>query len=217
MATLEDPNLAYLARIESNGGLRTVVVPRGDGYVYSATSGTLAAALASGSAVFLMRSPASAAKLAYIDRIRLQWTTIVAFTTPITAGRRLQIHRGSGSTATSGGTAPAANGVLKKNTNTTSNSIFDSSLSGDIRIASTGALTITGGSLETEAIATMSLVHAGAAGAFVEEVFEFGVSESSELILNPNQYLAVRTPVAMDAAGTWQLAVKVDWREAVST
>jgi len=216
MATLEDPSLAFLARIESNGGLRTAIVPRGDGYVYSGLTGIMPAALAAGSIAFLMRSPANANRIAYIDRIRVQYTTIAAFTAPVTAGRRLQLFRGINSTGTSGGAAPANNSVAKKNPSTASNSIFDATQGGDVRIATTAGLTLTGGVWETEPLATMPLTHVGTAGANVEQIFEFSATVSAELVLTPNQYLTLRTPAAFDAGGTWQLAVKVDWREALA-
>jgi site-specific DNA-cytosine methylase len=47
-----------------------------------------------------------AALQAYITRVRLMYTTIVAYTTPVTAGRRLGLYRGAGAAA-SGGTAIA--------------------------------------------------------------------------------------------------------------
>lgn len=195
----------------SQKALRTVVVPRGVGFSVSNITGTIAAALAANSSVFAMRLDPGSAVRAYIDRIRLQYTTIVAYTTAVTAGRRLAVFRGSGAAA-SGGTAIAT--AVRKWTAFGATSEFDSVNGGDLRIATTGALTVTGITFETDPIALMTLTHVGAAGAFLETIFEFSPFESSEIVLEPGQLLAVRNPVAMDAAGTWQLGVGVQWREA---
>lgn len=189
---------------------RVCIVGRGNAFSVSSITGTVAAALAINSSVFAMRLDPGSANRAFIERVRLQFTTIVAFTTAVTAGRRLAIYRGSGANA-AGGTAIAT--VAKKHS-TSSGSEFESAQGGDVRISTTGALTVTGITYETNEFATMPLVHVGAAGAFFEEVFEFHATESHPIVLEPGQLLAVRNPVAMDAAGTWQLAVRVDWHEA---
>ena len=61
----------------------------------------------------------------------------------------------------------------------------------------------------------MSLVHVGAAGGYREAVYEYGAAASQPIQLDPGQLLAIRNgTAAFDAAGTWQLAVIVDWYEA---
>ena len=190
---------------------RVSLVARGTSYGVSSITGTIAAALGANSAVFAMRlDPAAGATYkAYIARMRLTYTTIVAFTTPITAGRRLALYRGAGAAA-SGGTALAT--AAKKDT-ADGNSQFNSGEGGDMRIATTGALTVTGITFETE-FRTLTLVHVGAAGGFVERVWEFNASDAGgEIVLNQGELIAVRNPAAMDAAGTWQLGVDVDWVE----
>lgn len=58
-------------------------------------------------------------------------------------------------------------------------------------------------------------VEPGTAGAFRDAVWEFAAgAESQPIQLDPGQALLIRNPQAMDAAGTWQLAVAVDWYEA---
>lgn len=203
-----------VGEIEGNRALRTSLVCRGEGYGVSATTGVLAAALAAGSTVFAMRlDPGAGNRLAFIDRVRLQWTCIAAFTTPVTAGRRLELYRAAATANPSGGTGIAV--PPPKNTNYAA-SEFATAQNGDLRIATTGALTMTGSTFEAAPLRGMSLAHAGAAGAFFEEVFEFSAGESEQITLQPGQLLAVRTPVAMDAAGTWQLTVSVDWFEAAA-
>ena len=110
MANLQDGRAtAGLAAVENvTKGLRTTQVPRSiRGYTLAGSSGTIAAALAANSSVLALRmSPSAGALLAYITRVRLMVSTIVAFTTPVTAGRRLGLYRGAGAAA-SGGTAVA--------------------------------------------------------------------------------------------------------------
>lgn len=43
---------------------------------------------------------------------------------------------------------------------------------------------------------------------------DFAASESCPIILEPGQLIAIRNPVVMDAAGTFQVSVAVDWHEA---
>lgn len=213
MAIIEGGASSALLEVESDKkALRAVVAARGDAYCVAGITGTIAAALGANSSVFAMRLDPGAALNAYIERVRLQYTTIVAYTTPVTANRRLAIYRGSGAAA-SGGTALT---TAAQKDSTSSPSECNSAQGGDIRIATTGALTVTGITYETQEFATMPLVHVGAAGAFLEQVFEFATTESAPIVLQPGQLFAVRNPVAMDAAGTWQLAVRVDWHEAAA-
>lgn len=201
-----------IVEVETNKAIRSSLVCRGEGYAVSGTTGTLAAALGAGSSVFIMRhDPAAGNRLSFIERVRLQWTTLVAFTTPITAGRRLELYRGSTTAVATGGAAIAI--PPPKNTAYAA-SEFAAAQGGDIRISTTAALGVTGHTFEASPLRGMSLAHVGAAGAFFEEVFEFAAGESEPICLQPGQCLAVRTPVAMDAGGTWQLGVSVDWHEA---
>jgi hypothetical protein len=211
MAIIENGATSTQAKVEV-GSFRTTLVPRGDTYAVSAVTGTVGAALVANSSVFAMRLDPSSARLAFIERIRLQYTTIVAYTTPITAGRRLALFRGSGAAA-GGGTAITA--AVSKST-TSPLSEFNTAQGGDMRVATTGALTVTGITFEADPIRTMSLVHVGNAGNYAESLWEFHASECAPVVLQPGQLLAIRNPAAMDAAGTWQLVVNVDWHEAVA-
>lgn len=215
MARIESGTTAVANEVfaESTSAARVTQIHRGVGFSAAGTTGTIAAALAANSSVFAMRLDPSSAVNAFIHRVRLQFTTIVAFTTPLTAGRRLELYRGSGATP-SGGTAIAI-ATPKRSSN--ANSEFNSALGGDIRIASTGALTVTGITFETVPFAVMPLIHVGAAGNFTDAVFELAAAETGQALqLEPGQLLAVRNPVAMDAAGTWQLSAQVHWTEATA-
>lgn len=189
-----------------------LAIRRGPAHSLSGTTGIIGAALAQNSAVLAMRSDptAGASWHAYIARIRLEWTTIVAFTTPITAARRLGLYRGAGANTT-GGTALAP---VKRDTGNTTASEFLAASGGDSRIATTAAL---GGTptWEADPIREMSLVHVGAAGAYREAIWEFSDQTAGPFTLAPGELLGIRNPVVMDAGGTWQLAFTVDYNEIV--
>jgi hypothetical protein len=86
---------------------------RGFGYGVAGSSGVIAAALAQDSIVFsILCGPQGGAPAAgvvdnrlsvWFDRLRLAFTTIAAFTTPMTAARRLGLYR-----ATNAGAAVTA-------------------------------------------------------------------------------------------------------------
>lgn len=208
MAVLQDPVDGTTQRIESylRSG-RVSLVPRGAGYSVSNITGTIGAALAANSAVFVARNAPASGFDVLIKRIFLQWTTIVAFTTPVTASRRLAIYRGSGAAA-SGGTAIAAAGRKSLDDGA---SDMDAASGGDMRISTTGALTVTGITFETPEFGTMLLVAQGAAGAYKEKIWEADAADSAPFVIRPGELVAIRNPAAMDAAGTWQLAVDMDW------
>lgn len=191
------------------GSLRKANVPRGMGYSISSVTGTVAAALTANSSVFVMRLNPGSPKLAYITELRAQFTTIVAFTTANTAARRLEIFRGSGASA-SGGTALAA-AVPQSQLNAPSQ--FNAAIGGDMRISTTAALTVTGITYETQCFRSIQLATFGTAGAKYEFERRWDAPQNQPIVLLPGQLLAVRNPVAMDAAGTWTLAVDVEWYE----
>lgn len=209
MANIAFSSSAGVLNGENNAAFAIAKSP-GVGYGVTGVTGTIAAALAANSSIFAMRLSPATTKKAYIQKIRVDFTTIVAFTTPITAGRRLAIFRGAGAAA-SGGTAIA--GANAQKSTTYADSQFTASNGGDIRIASTGLLTVTGITFETDPFKMLPLSHVGNAGAFIERVWEFHENESEPLILQPGQLIAIRNPAAMDAAGTWQLNVQVEWYE----
>lgn len=191
---------------------RVTLAPRGFPYSVSGATTTVAAALASGAAVFTMRNDASSAKLVFVERIRLQFTTLVAFTTPVTVGRRLHLVRSTVSSANpSGGTALTP--VPKDSTHTDSECSVAGG--GDTRISTTAALTVTGTTWDTLPIRTIMLTHVGAAGAHHEALLEFSSSESAPIVLQPGQALGIVAGQAFDAAGTWNLGVNLEFHEAV--
>ncbi len=199
------------ANVNVEGSMYTVdMAPSGNHYTVAAKTGTIAAAAAANAAVFAMRLNPGYSGKAYIGVVKVRFTCIVAFTTPVTQTRSLAIVRGAGAAA-SGGTAIAT--VAKKDTSYGSSN-FESALGGDVRIGSTGALTVTGITFEAVNQGELTLAHVGAAGAFYEHVWEWE-NRAHALELNPGELMAIRVgPSAMDAAGTWAIGIEVQWREA---
>lgn len=207
-------NGGVVADVNSERALQSVVVPpAGTYYAAASKTGTIAAAAAAGAAVFTMRlNPSYGGKL-YLDRIRLRWTTIVAFTTAVTQTRSIVLTRGTGAAA-SGGTSMAT--AVKMDT-TYAASQTDVATGGDVRIATTGALTVTGITWEAQNIIEATLAHVGAAGNYYEELIDLSQSRGHPIELNPGELIGVRVGAsAMDAAGTWSLGVNVKWRESTT-
>jgi hypothetical protein len=200
--------------LATEGGVnagRVVIVSRGKGFSVSGTTGTVAATLAPNSSLFTMRlDPGAGGIKAFIERVRVEFTTLTAFSVPVTAGRRIGLFRASGATP-SGGTA-IVDAVPKHSTN--DGSEFSAGNGGDIRFATTALLTVTGITFEPVALRELSLAHVGAAGGFRDAVWEFNAAESMPIQLDAGQLIALRNIPAMDAAGTFQLSVSVDWVEA---
>jgi hypothetical protein len=173
-------------------------------YALAGVTGTVGAALAQDSIVFaLLVDPASALS-AYLEQLRLSFVAIVAFTTPITAGRRLGVYRATGVAAT-GGTAL---NVVKKKGASSPASVVTSA-----RIAAAAALGVAGIVRDADPILVADLVHVGAAGGRAEFAYEFTGTKNTPHEVRPGELLVVSNPVAMDAAGTWQLGVNAHWRE----
>jgi len=210
MAVFQDPvSPSNIARVESVGAIRTMLQPVGESYVSGGQTTTMAAALASLATVWLMRMATGAgSRVARIDRLRLQYTTIVAYTVPLTVGRRLAVFRGtSSSPVTSGGAAIDPNPPKAL---TMGSSSFDSAAGGDVRIATTAALVTSNVTFEVTPLKIMPLAHVGNAGNFYEIVFNF---QDHPLTLRAGEVVAIRAGQLFDAAGTWQLGVNAEWRE----
>lgn len=191
------------------------------GQVGAASTGTVAAALAADGAVWTLRYPESVAavlmpgagaanaKKLYVGRIEVVVTTIVAFTTPVTAGRHLKLVRGTGPAGTADPSGGAAWTPARKRSD------FDANVEalGVGRVATTGALTTTGFTFETAALARMPLAGAGAAGAVASASFVFDGRQAAPVILLPGQVLALAAGATFDAAGTWEAFINVDFAE----
>ena len=191
--------------------LRVSQIARGASYSLVGQTGTMAAALGANSSIWAVRLDASAGATykVYIDRLRVEWRTLTAFTTPITEGRRIALFRGSGA-APSGGTTIIP---VKKDSADGVSQIANTE-GGAAHIATTAALTVAGITFEADPIRIFPLEHNGAAAAREERIWEFDPgSASGAQVLNQGEVLAIRNPAAMDAAGTFKLTVTIDYHE----
>jgi hypothetical protein len=192
--------------------MRVMHFNRGYGYAASGVSGTIAAGLAQDSLVLALLcdpQPNAAANKRLemcFDRLAIAVTTIAAFTTPISAGRRLGVYRATGPAATGG--TPLA---VARKASTAPTSICSSAL-----LAAASALGAAGIAREPTPIGTLDLVHVGAAGARQEFLFELAAPANAEMVIGPGELLVVSNPVVFDAGGTWQLTLKeAHWIEAM--
>lgn len=207
---LQGTNSVNVLADSYQNGLRVSYVPHSDAFSISSVTGIMAAALAANSTVFAMRLNPGSPKLAYITQLRVRWVCLTAFTTPISVtGRRLALYRGAGAAA-SGGTALTVAGSQDAKDPV---SHFNAAIGGDLRIATTAALTVTGITYESQEFETFLVATLGTAAA--TSVFErrWDSPDSHPIILIPGQVLAIRNPVVMEAAGTWNLGVDVEWFE----
>jgi hypothetical protein len=189
-----------------NQAQRFAHAARGPLYTLSAQTGTMAAALAANSSVFAMRlDPAAGASYkAYIVYFYVTVNVIAAFTTTVTAGRRLALFRGTGGPHTG-----ATQLTPAKFDSVDPASEFAVASGGDCRIATTAALA-GAPTFEADPLFTWALTAFGVAGANANYMMGEG---RSEVVINQGETLAVRNPAAMDAAGTWQLTVNAGWYE----
>lgn len=212
MARIEGVGGTNKQQVEDNGSGAVHIMNRKGARLFriAELTTTIAAALAANSSVFAARLDPGAAVNAYVTRVRLRYTTIGAYTTPLTVGRRLTLQRFSAAAMT-GGTAIAA---VSPADSSYSGSEFNTANGGDVRIATTAALGVAGVTFEGLIHGTMSLLHVGNAGNYLESLWEWDTAQGGPLVLRPGQGLCVRNPAAMDAAGTWNLGVEVEGYEA---
>jgi len=175
------------------------------GQIITGITGTMAAGLSVGSTVWAFRYPASASGVLYVSRVHQHYCCIGSFTTPVTAGRRLHLVRGSGGDPS----GSSALDVERKNANDT----LETLVSG--RIANTGGVTVTSVSYETPVKRRLLLAHAGSAGVDYDEEWRFDGIAAEPLYLQPGQLLGCVAGATFDAAGTWQLNLSVDAIELV--
>ncbi len=185
----------------------------GGHYSIGAQTGTMAAAIASAAQVFQVRW-ADPSKLFILKKLSVQCATLTGFAAT-SLGAPLELIVGHGSTANgSGGTALAPTSSSNRMRQTMATTAFTTS--GEIRIATTAALTAaTGQTLEAAAISEClgapngTLVQSPLMALFEQR--DFG---AHALILNTGDTLAVRT-LNPAATGTWVACFTMEWVEAV--
>jgi len=180
-------------------------------FMISATTGIIPAALGAGSIFFGGVVPIYVTNPVQIKRLRIQWTTIVAFSVPVTR-RSLALYRGYGTDTMSNGTRLEP---LNKYSSG-SNSDLGSAVGGHLWIATTTTLVFAGAEqYEANAFFESPFTNVGNAGNFAERDHDFVEAFGQPITINPGELFAIRNPFVMDAGGTWQIAVEMEWNEAV--
>ncbi len=176
--------------------------PAGKPVSVSGSTGTMAAALGANSLVFAARVSELATGHVLVTRVRIQWTCLLAFTTAVTAGRRIAVRRAAVPAAL------AASGTVL--TAVLHNSSDPAVITSDVRIATTAGLTATGVTVEASDLAQIPLAGFGSIGSFQDMVVDLS---ANPIRLGPGEALVLTNPVAMDVVGTWQLAVHLNLLE----
>jgi hypothetical protein len=186
----------------------------GNEYSLGVTTGIIAASLGASSELFQFRN-ASSTTLARINRITISaavTTTMFAAGVPV----ELALFKATGwSAAGTGGTAVSPAALLKRRTRFGSSAMA----SGDIRIATTGALGAGTKTLETLALSTVLAggpITGALDGTFIQPgtvLWECSPGDDEHpLILGNNEGLSL-VSVAVPGTGTWRLGVNVYWGE----
>jgi hypothetical protein len=186
----------------------------GGHYHAGAMTGLMAAGIASAAQVFQVRW-ADPVKLFVLKKLTVQCATATGFAAT-TLGAPLELILGHGSTANgSGGTALTLSSISNRMRATMAASGF--ATSGEIRIATTAALTAaTGQALELAAVSgcqgAPNITLTQSPVMMLYEMRDFG---SHPLILNSGDSLAVRTNVPA-GTGTWYAYFTMEWLETAS-
>lgn len=164
------------------------------GQTFAGFTGTMAAALAAAATVGAVRYPLAATHRFALKWMHLHFTCLGNFTTPVTAGRRLSLKRGSG--------GDPSNGTDLDVTRDDSAQAGETLVTG--QIATTTGLTMTSVTYETPTRARLMLSQVGSAGLDYDELWAF----DDPYILRPGELAGIVAPAQFDAGGTWQLGWK---------
>lgn len=206
-----------LDRPNNNASINNV---SGNGFIFSAKTGTIAAGLVANSGLFGVRVSSSYRRTGafnfdlpvYLERVRLTYTCLTAFSTPIVAGRCLElcIFNTGGIDTISGGL-----GIFP----TYKGSITDTSpkpFPGDeanYRIAETAGIVAGGFSFSSGIpFGRMILTSKGNAGDTVNYEFKSTGEDTSPIGLSATSAFFIRNPQAMDAGGTFELDVEATFQ-----
>lgn len=202
-----------MAQIDYGAVAKTIA---GNGWTAAATTGTMVPSIATTGNIFTMRAYTASTMAALVNRIRVQYTTITAFGTPVTAGRRLALYRFAQPAGASNGN-PSANNTnivpIGLNPADTSSIFTQASATpnfGSMDIATTDVMTV-GSNMTVAAtpLRVLNLTHAGAAGGNAEADWVFTVP----VFLPAGYGLVIRPGANFEATGTWHLNLSIDWTE----
>jgi hypothetical protein len=163
------------------------------------TTGEIAAGLAARSILWAWQLPQTlpANQICWLERLRLQWTCINAFTTAPTAGRSLSLVQ-----LTQLPTGGHAGNTWSK---------AASGAFGSCVVATNAALT-NGGNVPvaSDVIATLSLAGYGSSGASIDKEFRFTGCETAMYELLAGAVIGITNINAMDPGGSFELVVEAD-------
>jgi hypothetical protein len=185
-------------------------------YTKALTSGTIAVSSSAGAVQWAMQWTDST-RFCLVERIRVS-ATMVALGTA--APFNFSLFWGSSFTV-----APTTNigttGTLTGR-NAKRRTSMGTTLLGGMWINGTAAAGMTGQTvtLDTDPIATLCGTYVATAGAQMlgttALLWDMDNSNSHPLLLAQNEGLVIKTPLAGQSTGTWQLAVSADWMEVAS-
>lgn len=176
----------------------------------SSVSGVIAAGAASGSILWFQRVPLAAGVGArnplVIERLRVRYTCITSFTTPVTAGRGIGFCLIDARPSVAG--AGRSNLLRKQNLLSLG---AGSGNDGEVRIIGTTPFAPTGAAPSVaDVFASLPLSGLGTSGNSVDREWEWNTGSAAMASVIPGAYLALITTAAMDAAGTFELCVESD-------
>jgi hypothetical protein len=172
-------------------------------FFVNSVTGTIGAAISGD--VFAMRFDPSAPNPAHMRLVRCWYRVVAGFTAPVTF-RSLRLRRFSGTVA-AGGTAIT---VAARKNPAGATSEFDTANGGDMRIATTIALTSPGTPDTLEVSERANLTDFGVIGSSCFWTWDFS---KGGLILPAGQSMAIGTTAAFDAGGTWEFGTHIEWHE----
>jgi hypothetical protein len=138
-----------------------------------------------------------------LERLRLQFTTITAFTTPVVADRALAFGLLDGTPSTGSATLRTQLGKA----GLSQFGVFN----GTVRMAQTAPLALSGDPPAiADSIGVALLAGYGASGATFDRTWRWDGSETSMISLLPGAVVCLYTPFGMDPGGTFVVAVEAD-------
>lgn len=207
MPTIQSGATSDLLTVEPNvKALRAVLYPKQqESYSARATTGLLGATLAADAPIFGIRNATGAAKSLYIEKIDLGFSVTTAFTATQQFG--LYLERFSAAALAGGAAATIlrhdAGGLGASET---------AGAGGDVRVATTGALTVVGVTFDTGKVPVLGWSNKNI-DAQIGPFTVFDASEGAPIVLAAGEGLAIRNLIVWPAAGVGVVSGRVFWSE----
>lgn len=186
------------------------------GYSLNAETGAITATLAANSPLFSFRWT-DATRLAIIEHITASVAISGTITTAVATSLEAIIARSFTASDTGGTGLSFANNGGKSNANKTS---MGATLVGDVRIATTAALTAGTRTLDNNGIGGVNYgtgTTAGTGGMGKTDLYRYSADEGYPVILAQNEGFIIRNPDAGPATGTFKVMITVRWTEVLAS